>query len=188
MRKNLGAKSCLYPEPVIVVGTYDESGKADAMTAAWGGISDTNELMLCLSFEHKTTQNILNKKCFTASVGTKDTYIQCDYVGMVSGNDVEDKLDKCGLHQIKAEHIDAPIFEELPFALECELISYDKENGHLFAKIVNVSVDEKVMSNDKVDINKLQPIIFDGLNNTYNIIGEKIGNAFVDYKKIENEK
>lgn len=35
MRKNFGAQSWLYPMPVLLVGTYDEAGKADLMNAAW---------------------------------------------------------------------------------------------------------------------------------------------------------
>lgn len=185
MRKNLGPKSWFYPEPVIIVGTYDEEGNPNAMTAAWGGISDTNELGLCLSDEHKTVKNILKKRCFTASCGTKDTYVQCDYVGMLSGNKEKNKVEKCGFHTQRAEFVDAPIFDELPFALECELISYDKKTGHLFAKIVNVSVDSKVMNKGKIDIKKLQPIIYDGSNHTYNVVGEKVGCAYKDYKKIK---
>lgn len=184
MRKNFGAKSWFYPEPVIIIGTYDDKGIANAMTAAWGGISDTNELGICISHDHKTTKNILNKKCFTASCGTKDTTIICDYLGMVSGNDEVNKVDKCNLHYQKSEYVDAPIFEEFPFTLECELISYDENTGHLFGKILNISVDEKVLSEDKIDINKLQPIIYDGANHTYNVIGEVVGYAYKDYKKL----
>ena len=185
MRKNLGAKSWIYPEPVIVVAAYDEKGNANAMTAAWGGVSDTNELGLCLSASHKTVKNILINKCFTASCATVDTMVACDYVGMVSGNDEANKLEKCGFHTIKAENVNAPIIEELPFALECELKSYDENTGHLFAKIVNVSVDEKVMCDSKVDINKLRPIIYDGGNHTYNVVGKEVGLAYQEYKKIK---
>jgi len=185
MRKDLKPVSAFYPEPVMIIGTYDEKGNPNAMNAAWGGISDTNEIGICLASEHKTTKNILKKKCFTVSPGTKDTYIACDYVGMVSGNNVKDKLTKCGLTPIKASKIDAPIFKELPFALECTLISYDKKTGHLFGKIINMNVDSKVMTKDKVNIKKLQPIIFDGVNHTYHVIGDKIGSAFKDYKKIK---
>lgn len=185
MRRNLTPNSAFYPEPVCIIATYDSKGNPNAMNAAWGGISDTNEIGLCLSANHLTTKNILKNKCFTVSCGTKDTCIACDYVGMVSGNKVKNKLEKCGFNTIKAAKVNAPIIEELPFALECELKSYDKKTGHLFAKIVNISVDSKVMTRGKVDIKKLQPIIFDGMNHTYNIIGEKIADAFKVYKKIK---
>lgn len=185
MRKNLKPNSAFYPEPVCIIATYNEDGMPNAMNAAWGGISDTNEIGLCISHTHKTTKNILRTKAFTVSCGTKDTYVACDYVGVVSGLKQANKLEKCGFTTQKASKVNAPIINELPFALECELKSYDKKTGHLFAKIVNVSVDSKILVKGKVSVKKLQPIIFDGMNNTYNVIGEKVGNAFKDYKKIK---
>lgn len=37
MKKNLGAKPYLFPQPVMIIASYDEHGKANAMNAAWGG-------------------------------------------------------------------------------------------------------------------------------------------------------
>lgn len=185
MRKDLGPTSSFYPQPVCIIGTYDESGNANAMNAAWAGVSDTYEMCLCLSKGHKTTKNILKSKYFTVSCGTKDTVLACDYVGMVSGLKEPKKLEKCGFHAIKSNNINAPLFKELPFALECKLKSYDPKTGHMFAKILNASVDSKVMTKGKIDVKKLQPIIYDGKNQAYRLIGEKVGNAFKDYKKIK---
>ena len=64
MRKNFGAKPFLYPQPVMILGTYDENGKANAMNAAWGGIVGANEIIVDLS-AHKTTDNIIKNKAFT---------------------------------------------------------------------------------------------------------------------------
>ena len=75
MRKNLGAKTYLYPLPVLIIGTYDEEGNPDAMNAAWGGISDYNQIVLSLASEHKTTKNIQSKKAFTVSFGTEEHLI-----------------------------------------------------------------------------------------------------------------
>ena len=61
MRKNFGAKPFLYPQPVMILGTYDENGKANAMNAAWGGIVGANEIIVDLS-AHKTTDNIIKNK------------------------------------------------------------------------------------------------------------------------------
>lgn len=185
MRKNLGPKSIIYPEPVLIISTYDEKGNPDAMNAAWGGLSDVNEIHLCLSYEHKTVKNILKTKEFTVSFGTKKYEKECDYVGMVSANNVKDKLAKCNFHTIKSKKINAPIIKELPLTLECKLIKYEKKTGHLYASIINVSVDEEILTDGKVDIKKLEPIVFDGLNNTYHVVGKKVGNAFSDYKKIK---
>lgn len=184
MRKNIKPKPLFFPEPVCIIATYDSYGKPNAMNAAWGGISDTYEIHLCLSYEHKTVKNILKNKCFTVSCGTEKTYVNCDYIGMISANDNKDKMKNSRLHVIKSNIINAPLIKELPFALECKLISYDKKTGHTYAKIVNLSVDSKVLTNGKIDIKKLKPIIFNGETNSYYSIGKKIGNAFKDYNKI----
>lgn len=114
MRKNFGAKAYLYPQPVLIIASYDENGTADAMNAAWGGISEANQISMCLSAGHKTVQNILMKEAFTVSVADTAHVTECDYVGLVSGNDVPDKLEKAGFHTTKSEFVDAPLIDELP--------------------------------------------------------------------------
>ncbi|QTQ11161.1 flavin reductase family protein [Treponema parvum] len=186
MRKNFGAKEYLYPMPVFIIATYDENGNPDAMNAAWGSIGDTAQFFACLSPEHKTVKNILLKKAFTVSMGTADYVTECDYVGIVSGNKISDKLKRAGFHTVKSEFVDAPVIEELPMTLECKLISYDEKSCHLFGEIVNVSADEKILSaNGKIDVEKLSPIIFDPVNNTYRKFGEVAGAAFKDGAKIK---
>ena len=123
MRKNFGAKPMVYPMPVFIIGTYGEDRTPNAMNAAWGGISEEDEITICVSAEHKTTENFLKRGAFTVSMATADYVKACDYVGIVSGNKVENKLDKCGLHTVKSEFVDAPLILELPRALECRLKS-----------------------------------------------------------------
>ncbi|QTQ14679.1 flavin reductase family protein [Treponema parvum] len=186
MRKNFGAKEYLYPMPVFIIATYDENGNPDAMNAAWGSIGDTAQFFACLSPEHKTVKNILLKKAFTVSMGTADYVTECDYVGIVSGNKVGDKLKRAGFHTVKSEFVDAPVIEELPMTLECKLISYDEKSCHLFGEIVNVSADERILSaNGKIDVEKLSPISFDPVNKTYRKLGEIAGAAFKDGAKIK---
>lgn len=180
MRKNFGAKTAVYPMPVFIIGSYDENEVADAMNAAWGGISEENEISICVSADHKTTKNILARKAFTVSMATADTVVPCDYVGIVSGNDTPDKMEKAGFHTTKSEFVDAPLIDELPMAIECELISYDEESCRLVGKIVNVSADESVLTDGKVDVAKLRPITYDSMGHGYYVLGEKVGNAFKD--------
>ena len=181
MRKNFGSKPVCYPQPVFIIGTYDETGKPDAMNAAWGGISEENEVSICISEDHMTTENVLLKKAFTVSMGTADQLVACDYVGIVSGKKEPDKVAKAGWTAVKSEFVDAPLFAQLPMAMECELISYDPASCRLVGKIVNVSADESIL-NEKgvVDPAKLRPITFDPMNNAYLVLGEKVGNAFAD--------
>ena len=181
MRKNFGAKPMCYPMPVYIIGTYGADGTPNAMNAAWGGISEETEISICISADHKTTENILSRKAFTVSMATAKYIAACDYVGIVSGNKEPDKFAKAGFHATKSQFVDAPLIDELPMALECELISYDPESCRLVGRIVNVSADESVLGeNGKVDVSKLQPITFDPMNNHYLMLGEKVGQAFHD--------
>ena len=186
MRKNFGAKPLLYPQPVFILAAYDENGVPCAMNAAWGGISEADEVSMCLSPDHKTVKNILTRGAFTVSVATAETVVACDYVGVVSGNDVSDKFARAGFHAVKSEFVDAPLIEELPMAVECRLKSYDPVSCRMVGEIVNVSADECVLDADgKIDPDKLQPIIFDPIHNAYRKLGEKVGNAFQDGAKLK---
>ena len=186
MRKNFGAKPICYPQPVFILAAYDENGVPNAMNAAWGGISEDQEISICVSADHKTTLNILAKKAFTVSMATAEQMVACDYVGIVSGNKVPDKFTKAGFHATMSAFVDAPLIDELPMAMECELVSYDPETCRLVGRIVNVSSDESVLNEKgKVDPMKLRPITFDPMNNAYLVLGEKVGNAFKDGLQIK---
>ena len=180
MRKNFGAKPILYPQPVFIIASYDENGIPDAMNAAWGGISESNEISMCISAEHKTTKNILSREAFTVSMATAEQMVACDYVGIVSGNNEPDKMEKAGFHTTKSEFVDAPVIDELPMAVECKLISYDAETCRMVGKIINVCADESILTDGNIDPMKLRPITYDGMNHAYYVLGEKVGNAFTD--------
>ena len=172
MRKNFGAKPYTYPQPVLIIASYDENGTPDAMNAAWGGISDDTQISMCLSAGHKTVKNILKRKAFTVSMADAANVAACDYVGIVSANDVPDKLEKAGFHTTRSEFVDAPLIDELPMTLECRLVSYDEESCRMVGEIVNVSAEESVLDeNGKIDPGKLQPITFDPVNNAYLKLG-----------------
>lgn len=185
MRKNFGPKSWLYPMPVLIVAAYDEDGIPNAMNAAWGGIFTDETIGICLSEGHKTTKNIIKTGAFTVSIATADTVAACDYVGIVSGNKEHDKFAKAGFTALKSAVVNAPIIKELPMTLECELLSYDNESNHLVGRIINVSADERIITNGKIDISILRPITYDPINHTYIELGAKIGNAFSDGKKLK---
>jgi flavin reductase (DIM6/NTAB) family NADH-FMN oxidoreductase RutF len=186
MRKNFGAKPWTYPQPVFIIATYGEDGTPDAMNAAWGGISDDTQISMCLSPGHKTVANILARGAFTVSMADAAHVAECDYVGIESANKAPDKVEKAGFHTEKAEFVDAPVIVELPMAVECRLISYDKESCRLVGEIVNVSADEKILDeNGKIDPAKLDPIVFDPVNHAYLKLGEKVGDAFKDGMKLK---
>ena len=181
-RKNFGAKPVMYPQPVLIIATYDENGVPNAMNAAWGITTDYKEITVSLG-EHKTTDNLAVRKAFTVSMATENQVIPCDYVGIESGRKVPDKFAKAGFHATKSEFVDAPLIDELPMALECRVKSFN--DGILVGEIVNVSADESVLTDGKVDPKKLKPITFDPINNTYIGLGEVVGEAFKDGNKIK---
>lgn len=181
-RVNFGAKPMMYPMPVLIVATYDENGVPDAMNAAWGIITDMNEISISMS-EHKTTENVVKTKAFTVSMATEDTVVPCDYVGVESAKKVPDKFAKAGFHATKSTFVDAPLIDELPMALECKLKSFD--NGILVGEIVNVNADESVLTDGKIDPAKLKPITYDPVNNTYIGLGSVVGAAFKDGLKLK---
>jgi len=185
MRKNFGAKPFLYPMPVLIIATYGADGTPNAMNAAWGCAADMNKIGIYVAGDHKTTENILARKAFTVSMATADQVVESDYVGVVSGNDVPDKFAKTGWHAVKSEYVDAPIIQELPMALECRLVSFDENTELLIGEIVNVCVEESILTNGKIDPAKLNPITYDPVNHTYLTLGHKVGNAFSDGKKLK---
>lgn len=173
MRKDLGEKCYL----CLLLATYDQDGKANAMNTAWGGVYDYNQVYVSLS-KHKTTDNLELKKAFTLSFATKKTEKNSNYFGVVSGNK-EDKIEKSGVHVTPSKYVDAPIIEEYPLTLECTVESF--EAGNLIGNVINVSIDEDYLDeNGKIDVDKMEIIAFDMVNNTYRVLGENVGKAFKD--------
>ena len=181
MRKNFGAKAMCYPMPVFIIGTYNSDGTPNAMNAAWGGISEETEITICVDSDHKTAENLIARRAFTVSMATAECLAACDYVGIVSGHKEPEKFKKAGFHATKSQFVDAPLIDELPMALECEVLSYDEETCRLVGRIVNVCADESVLGeNGKVDVSKLRPITFDPMNHHYLVLGQQVGRAFHD--------
>ncbi len=184
MRKDFGVKTFIYPQPVLMIATYDENKNPDCMNAAWGGISDSNKISIALSAFHKTTKNILLNKAFTVSPAIKKYVKECDYLGITSGNTVKDKLKVCNFHTVDSKFVNAPLIEELPLTLECQLLNYDENTEILTGEILNVSVDESILTKGKIDPNKLEAIAFDPANASYLLVKDKVGNAFQDGKDL----
>ena len=183
MRKNFGAKTYLYPQPVMIIATYDEKGNANAMNAAWGGICGSDEVIVELG-SHKTTDNLAVNKAFTVAIADAEHVAECDYLGVVSGRKEPDKMKKAGFTTVKSEFVNAPVINELPLSLECELIS--AENGKFIGRIVNVSCDEKFVGADGLpDLSKFTPITFDPVHHKYIALGDEVGRAFSDGNKIK---
>ena len=187
MKKNLGVMPALFPMPVVVVAAYDENGKPNAMTAAWVQICDMDKIALFVDPEHKTMKNILATKAFTVATADLAHMAEADFIGIASGNQMPDKFEKSGLHEMKSEFVNAPVIAELPVSLDCELVDVI-DTEHVYAmvgKIVNVSAEESIIGNDgKVDPEKIQALIFDQFHNGYFVVGEKVGQGWSAGKEL----
>ncbi|MBP5621893.1 MAG: flavin reductase family protein [Thermoguttaceae bacterium] len=181
-RTNFGAKTWMFPMPALVIATYNEDGSVDAMTAAWGGICQETPagIMIDLESSHKTTANIERTKAFTVSFATADTVVPTDFFGIVSGNKDPKKFEKSGLTARKSEFVDAPIIEEYKVALECKLFDkfVIKNDVRIVGEIVNVSADDSVLTDGKIDVAKLQPLAWNTISHEYVKLGESVGLAW----------
>ncbi len=186
--KSFGSKPWILPQPVLIIGTYDKNGKANAMNAAWGGQWDMHEIMISLG-SHATTDNLKGNDDFTVAFATTDTMIAADFVGIVSGRNSADKMQKTGWNVEKAPNVNAPIFTNFPMTLECRVkqkIDESETGYYLVAEIVNILCDEKLLSADgNPDIEKMNLITYNPVNHTYIQLGKVVGNAFSDGKKLK---
>lgn len=186
MRKNLGAKPFIFPQPVLVIGSYNDDDSANAMVAAWGCMADMNKVAIYVAASHKSMENILKRKSFTVAMANAKNVVAVDYLGVVSGNNVVGKFAKSGFTAAKSEFVDAPVIAELPLTLECKVESYDAEAELLLGEIMNVSAEESVLdAAGKVDMTKLAPICYDPSGHGYFAIGAKVGQAFSDGKNLK---
>ncbi len=189
MRKNLKTKDAIFPMPVLMIATFNEDNSVNVMNAAWGMMLSRDHIMLNLTETHKTVQNIKERKAFTVSLADSKHVVEADYFGVVSGNNINDKLKRSGLTYTKSENIDAPIINEFPICMECEFIEYqnDTYGGGVVGKIINVSALEEVLDGDSVDINSLNAICYDPFNHSYYEVTKKVGNAFNDGLKLKDK-
>lgn len=187
MRKKLKLTEGIFPMPVLMIATYNEDGSVNVMNAAWGTMVERDIVALNLSEGHKTVQNIKARRAFTVSIADAAHVVEADYFGVESGNKVADKLVRSGLTAGRAETVDAPVINEFPLCLECEFIEYQSgEYGcGVIGRVVNVTADERVMADGKVDISRVDAITFDPYTHGYYRVAERVGEAFKDGLKLK---
>lgn len=179
MKKSIKTTEAIFPMPVLMIGTYNEDGSVNVMNAAWGTMFERDQVILNLTETHKTVKNIRERKAFTVSLANAKNVVAADYFGMASGNNTPNKFENSGLTSTKSENVDAPIINEFPICMECELLE-DESNWGIVGKVVNTLVDEEVMTNGNVDINLLEAIAFDPYTHGYYKVTDRVGNAFKD--------
>ncbi len=182
MKNSIGPKPLLLPSPVLIVGSYDPSGKPNAMNAAWGGIANSNPPCVAISLRKATYThgNIMNRKAFTISIPSEKYVKEADYFGMKSGKDT-DKFEGARLTPVRSEKVDAPYVGEFPVVLECTLLHYLElgSHTHFIGEIVDIKVDEECLNEAGLpDIAKALPFCFDLSSRSYYGIGKKLDIAF----------
>ena len=186
--KNFGSKPWLLPQPVLIIGTYDKDGKPNAMNAAWGGTWDMHEIMISLG-SHKTTDNLAVNNEFTVAFATTDTMVAADCVGLASGRNTSDKMERTGWTVEKAPNVNAPLFKEFPMTMECRMKEklYESETGYyLIAEVIDIQCDEKYLAADgQPDVERMQIITYDPVHHGYIELGKAVGKAFADGKKLK---
>jgi flavin reductase (DIM6/NTAB) family NADH-FMN oxidoreductase RutF len=188
MKKSIGAKTIVYPTPVFIVGTYDKAGKANVMTAAWGGICCSRPPCVAVSLRKATYTygNIMERKAFTISIPSERYVKEVDYFGMVSGN-TQDKFADTGLTPEPSQLVDAPYVKEFPFVLECKLLHSFELGLHtqFVGEILDVKVDQDVLGEGKLpDITLVKPMLYAPEGLGYYGVGEFLGRAFSIGKEI----
>ncbi|MCR4633393.1 MAG: flavin reductase family protein [Erysipelotrichaceae bacterium] len=191
MKKDLEIIDAVYPMPVLMVAAYDENEKINVMNVAWGQIADDDKIILFIGEGKKTWLNILASKAFTVALADKDHMDVADFFGIASGLRIDDKFERTGYHAVKSDKVNAPIIEEFPVVMECELLEHLKDEyiSAIVGKIINVKADEEVLDEKgKVDVTKLNALIFDQFQNGYYVTGEKVGQAWNAGKDINLKK
>ena len=180
-------KGFFAPLPVLIIGTYNANGTPNAMNAAWGGQVGMGQISVSLSASHKTTENIRLNKEFTVAYATAEQIVACDYVGIVSGNKDENKLEKCGFTVTKSEKVNAPVIDQLPVTIECRVIDIQDEFGEtrVVAEMVGLKADENVLTDGKVDYGKAGLVIYDTATKCYRKVGESVAAAREAGKKLQ---
>ena len=183
-RKNFGADRALVttPQPCVMIATWDKDHNPDVMMAAWAGQLDYKQIVISLA-RHKTTENLEQTGAFTVSFADERTVAESDYFGLVSGNKVPDKVARVGFTVTSSPNVDAPIINEYPLTLECRVVSF--EDGMLIGEVVNQSADESILTDGKVDLAKLKPIVFDAAGMCYRAVGDSVGQAWGSGKKFQ---
>lgn len=182
MKKSLGAKTILYPTPVLIVGTYDAAERPNIMTAAWGGICCSSPPCVAVSLRKATYTygNIVQQGGFTINIPSEDFAVQADYFGMVSGKKA-DKFAETGLTPIRSTLVNAPYIKEFPLVLECKLVHQIELGLHtqFVGEILDVKASEDILDdNGALDVEELKPFFYAPEVSAYYGTGRRLGNAF----------
>ena len=182
MKTSLGAKTLLYPTPILVVGTYDENERPNVMTVAWGGVCCSKPPCVAISLRKATHTyaNLMHHKAFTISIPGEDQLKAVDYFGVVSGKTV-DKFAETGLTAVESGLVHAPYVGEFPLVLECRLVNTLALGLHtqFIGEILDVKANNDIIDEHGVVlIDKLKPVSFAPESRNYHRTGDIILKGF----------
>jgi flavin reductase (DIM6/NTAB) family NADH-FMN oxidoreductase RutF len=150
-KRSLGRRPLLFPQPALLVATYDGEGKPNVMVAAWSGICCSDPLSLAVSVrpDRWTHDPLLARKAFTVGVASESMLEAVDFSGMESGRN-RDKFAAAGWTAVKAELVDAPYVAECPVILECSLSRSIPLGSHtmMIGAVLDVRADEDCLDSD----------------------------------------
>jgi flavin reductase (DIM6/NTAB) family NADH-FMN oxidoreductase RutF len=172
MKKKIAALNALYPTPTVLAGTMVK-GKPNFIAIAHIGIMTLTSISLGINKSHYTNEGIKECKTFSVNIPSENLVAQTDYCGLVSGR----KADKAKLFNVFYGDLgNAPMIEECPIAMECTLHSIVDLKSHevFIGEIINTYVDEALLVNEKVDIARLRPLLFDMSSKKYWSLGGEI--------------
>ena len=185
IKQNIKPRALMYPSPAVIVSAYDEENRADACTLAFAAMCSHQPPCVMIAInttaKRKTLQDILKRKEFVLGFPNTGQIPETDYLGMISGHD-ENKIEKISWTTTKAEHVNAPLINELKVSVECRVVNItDNVGSHtqITGEIVNIIADEDVLEEDgKISLKKLDPIVYDDVLYDYFEVGQKKSDAF----------
>ena len=189
MKQQIKTTDAIFPMPVLLISTFNKDGTVDVMNAAWGTMLDRDVVALNLSESHRTVENIKKRKGFVVHIADAAHATEADWFGLISAKEDPKKFEKTGMTYEKSELVDAPILNELPVAIECEYVEYQRDSTGLgvIGRVLRTSVEERCLKDGKPDIDAMEAIAFDPFTHGYYKVGGRVGEAFEDGLKLGRE-
>jgi flavin reductase (DIM6/NTAB) family NADH-FMN oxidoreductase RutF len=186
--KKLGVVNALYPMPTTLVGAT-VSGRPNFITIAHVGIMNHGKpqfISLGISKTHYTNKGIIDNKNFSVCIPSEDLVVKTDYCGIMTGK----KTDKAALFKVFYGELEtAPMIEECPICMECRLHDiFDFETHDIFiGEIVETYAADRVLSDGKIDVTAVKPLLFDMNSIKYYSLGEPLEKCWSVGKNLKNE-
>jgi flavin reductase (DIM6/NTAB) family NADH-FMN oxidoreductase RutF len=177
----------IWPHPAVLVGTVFD-GQVDFATYAWTGVAASTPPAVSVAIQHHrhTLKGIHQNRTFSVNIPSVDLVKETDYCGLVSGADI-DKAKNCGFTVFYGSTANAPLIEQCPINLECEVLHVINMGSHalVIGKITETHVSESCLTDGHPDMGKVRPFAFGP--GKYHAIGEAFADAFKIGREIKGD-